>query len=363
MSNLRFTHCLAVTYVFLEDIDLTDELDRMCKQDNPCSGCSVGNCKKTTAVKHVAYYYVLFDTMSGCNSIRCRFDGELNEMEKLIVGIKEQNAKSSCGTDYTGDFLFGYIGYEYRKCTDTAVFKNEIIASIDAGKPVIAEVKSGKGCFHLITGYDGDTLICPDYGSAWDKPTEPPKYDELVTLYITGDKIVPHYSLKDGLERIKKVMEYNINEKFWDEYLVKMGGWGKFVSNDGLDKVNSEELKFRMQRMKDTLSYTWDSHQFRVTFRENIHEKWHREDCYKEMRDPALNELWNNIYKTCGTIVSIGHMSWRVDWSNIDPSNLPDMSMKTCEAIVKFKKTDIKLLSYINQAISLLDSKREIENV
>jgi len=355
MSNLNFINCFTVAYVFLENIDLTDDVET-CNGGKPCNGC--GLCARKTAVQHVAWYYFLFQTMTGCNSIRCRYDGELNEMEKLIVGIKEQNVKSSNGTDYTVDFLFGFAGYEYCKCTDSAMFKGEIIASINAGKPIIAEVKSGKGRFRIITGYDKDVLICPDYGLAWDKPNGPPTYDEIVALYIFGDKIAPRYTLKDGLERIKQVMEYNVNEKFWDEYMIKMGGWGKFVSNDGLDKASPDEIKTRMQRMKDTLAYTWDSHPFRMTFREfcgkYYHESWHRDDCYKEMHNPALTELWKKVYKDCGVIVNIGHLSWRPDLLKIDPSELPDMSVKICEAIVKFKKSDIKLLGYINQAIDIL---------
>jgi len=362
MSNLRFTHCLAVAYVFLENIDLTEEFNAICNPKKPeqgCSGCSVVNCKKATAINHVVSYHCLFDTLSGSNSIRCRYDGELTEMEKLIVGIKEQNAKSSCGTDYTVDFLFGFIGYEYRKCTDKILFKNEIIAAIDAGKPVIAEVKSGKGRFHLITGYDGDVLIYPDYGAAWDKPNSPPAYDDLVGLYVIGEKTTPRYTLKDGLKNIQKVMEYNIKEKFWDEYLIKMGGWGKFISDDGLDKADPDEIRKRMQRMKDTFGYTWDSHQFRITFRDfNLkYEKWHRDDCYKEFRNPDLFEIWEKICKDCAPIVGIGHLSWRPDLLKIEPSELPAMSVKICEAIVKFKKTDVKLLGYINQAIELLDKK------
>lgn len=144
-------------------------------------------------------------------------------------------------------------------------------------------------------------------------------------------------------------MEYNINEKYWDEYLIKMSGWGK---------ANPAEIKKRMQLMKDTLGYTWDSHQFRITFRDfNLkYEKWHRDDCYKECRNPALFELGDKICKDYAAIVSIGHMSWRPDLLKIEPSELPAMSVKICEAIIKFKKTDIKLLGYIKQAIEVLEN-------
>jgi len=34
------------------------------------------------------------------------------------------------------------------------------------------------------------------------------------------------------------------------------------------------------------------------------------------------------------------------------------MSVKICEAIVKFKKTDINLLGYIKQAIDILENEK-----
>jgi len=158
-------------------------------------------------------------------------------MQKMISGSNaECNPPHNidCGSDFTVDFLFGYAGYEYRKCTDAATFKKEIVASIDAGKPVIVRVKSGSPRSHVITGYDGDALMCPDYCNVMfvpgkgnvlaDKPEEPPTYSELDVVYIVGNKITPRYTVKDGLHNIRRVMECNISEGVWDGYLKKMGG-------------------------------------------------------------------------------------------------------------------------------------------
>ena len=75
-------------------------------------------------------YAFLFETMSGKSSLRLRYDGEQTAMQRQINNL-----------DYTADFLFGFTGYEYRVCSDYNAFKDEIAASIDAGKPVIASTK------------------------------------------------------------------------------------------------------------------------------------------------------------------------------------------------------------------------------
>jgi hypothetical protein len=138
-------------------------------------------------------YFMLFDTMCGSAALRRRFDGEPTEMQKTI-------GDRVCGTDYTVDFLFGFAGHEYRKSTDTAKFKDEVITSIDAGRPIIAKVKSNiSGLFRVITGYDGNKLLCPDYKNAGNPPKKAPRYDELEALYIIGKKIKPRYVLKDSL--------------------------------------------------------------------------------------------------------------------------------------------------------------------
>jgi len=166
-------------------------------------------------------YFRLFHTMCGHSSLRRRFDGEPTRMQELIGDC--ETVGYSCGTDYTVDFLFGFCGYEYRKCTNAISFKNEITASIDKGRPVIAMAKTGNGRFRVITGYDGDALIDPDYGNVQDKPHNALTYDEIESLYIFGDKIAPRYTLKDGLERIWQVMEYNIKDNIWDDCIKKNG--------------------------------------------------------------------------------------------------------------------------------------------
>ena len=99
----------------------------------------------------------------------------------------------------------------------------------------------------VITGYDGETLSIPRtviYENPWNNPTLAPEktlvYDDLELLYVFGEKTARRYNLLDGLNNIRRVMEYNNNEKLWDEYLAKLGGCEGFASDDGLTKANPD---------------------------------------------------------------------------------------------------------------------------
>jgi hypothetical protein len=331
----------------VEKLDISGIKDYPCpprKGSAPCHGCGnirKGKCEHAELNK-VSPYHMMLVTMSGSCSLRRRYDGEPTEMEKLIDSI-----------EYTADFYFGFTGYDYRKSSDNAVFKDEIVASINAGKPVITEVtevNSAETRFHLITGFDGDTLECPSddyfYKQAW--PNGAPAYDEIVTLYILGDRIAPRYTLIDGLKNIRKSIEYTVNEKLWNDYLVKMGGWDDYLSDDGLDKADMEEKKERMKRMLDTIRYSMNAHCVQKAF-QDIHIR------HEEMRNPKLSGLWeaiksNSFYMGHGIENKID----RINWDTIKPSTFKGISREICEGIVKFKEADIKLLDYLNQAIEIL---------
>ena len=288
----------------------------------------------------------MFDTLSGSISMRCRFDGKQTKMQKQMIGEDE-----SYGTDDTVDFLFGFTGYGYHKCTDPAAFKDEIMASIDAGKPVLAKIKSGSGRFHVITGYDGEALISPhDYWLSRARPG-PPAYDELVALYIFGGKITPRYTLKDGLERICRVREANINEKVWDDYLAKMGGWDIYPTVDGLDQADMDEVKRRMERMADTIWYILP-HSLQITL---------RDCCYEEMQNLALKGIWEKI-KTLTHYIDSEELAGKlggIEWSAITPAGLRDISAEICQMIAKFKDDDLKLVVLCKQAIGILKKRQE----
>ncbi|MCL2700249.1 MAG: hypothetical protein FWE88_00995 [Phycisphaerae bacterium] len=256
-----FINCFASTYMFLENKAVGGS-DYVCRQldGESCNSCGLCGKGGGTPISRQEKFFFLFDTVCGRSSLRWRFDGKPTAMQKMICEIDFYDG----GTEKNIDFLFGFAGWEFRTLTDPAAFKTAIIASIDAGKPVMAKVKIGGGRFRVIIGYDDDALICPDFTNAQQKPEGAPAYDELDVLYIVGNKIAPRYTLIDGLKRIRQVMEYNASEKLWDGYMEKMG----LYTNDSLGKVSLEEKKARMKRVAETMWHTFNCHNFAEVFRE-----------------------------------------------------------------------------------------------
>ena len=161
-SNLwchSFPNCFAGVYVYLEKI--FGDMPKKCGGgETMCFGCA---CPSNPDPQSA--YFVIFDTMCGRSALHLRFDEKPTEMMALIGdGDGTGGWSGKCGTDNTVDFLFGFAGYEYRKITDAAMFKDEIVTLIDAGKPVIAELV-GDGSFCVISGYEGDTPISSYYST------------------------------------------------------------------------------------------------------------------------------------------------------------------------------------------------------
>ena len=373
LEGQNFIQCFASAYMFLEAT--TDPAAIFYDPDvgGHCFGCGSGgelhHCKKDkTAAKRCAFFF-LFNTMCGNSSIRRRFNGTPTEMQKMIGGDDQ-----GCGSDFTVDFLFGYAGYEYRKCTDAASFKAEIIAAIDAGRPVIAKTK--QKCpdfhktveipvFHVITGYDGDALTVPHtiyYDNPWANPTLKPEripgYDDLEVLYIFGKKTTRRHTLKDGLNNIRRVMEYNIKEGLWDEYLTKLGGCDKFPSDDGLDKAGPDERQARAKHLAETNLYMYNFCSFGGAL--NCDSKLPNHDLHKELFSPALSEVWSGINETHWAIVDAGHKTGKLNWEQIwlidDPAKISALSTEICEAIVTARTADIEVLEIIKQAINVLNN-------
>lgn len=359
LEGNTFIQRFASAYMFIEAATNPEEMYYDPDVGGQCFGCGSGgekhSCKKDkTAAKRCGFFF-LFNTMCGNSSVRRRFDGTLTEMQELI------DESHGCASEFTVDFLFGYTGYSYRKCTDTSAFKNEIIASINAGKPVIAQTKSNG--FQFITGYDDDALIIPPF-VGYDFSTNPPaerwektpEYKELSVLYIFGDKTTRRYTLKEGLNNIRRVMECNINEGLWDEYLKKLGGWGKFPSDDGLDQASADEKKARAQHLAKTNVYMYNFCSFGGAF---CCEKLPDHYLHKELFRPDLAELWNKIDGSHWAIVDAGHKTGMLNreqiWLIEDPAKLSAISIEVCQAITMAQEADRKMLELIKQAIELTD--------
>ena len=367
LEGNNFIQRFASAYMFLEAKTNPEAIFYDPEIGGQCFGCGSGgekhSCKKDKAAAKRCAFFFIFNTMCGNSAIRRRFDGTPTEMQKLIGDTVDEGR--GCGSDFTTDFLFGYTGYQYHKCTDTARFKDEITASINAGKPVIAKVKSGNPRFHLITGYDGGDLIIPEfifYDFSTNPPTEKsekaPAYDDLEVLYLFGEKTTRRYTLKDALNNIRRVMEYNINSGLWDEYLVKLGGCDKFPSDDGLDKAEPDERKFRAQNLAETNMYMYNFCSFGGAFGS---EKLPDHYLHKELFEPALAELWGNINDSHWAIVDAGHITGKLHreqiWLIDDPAKISGLSEEICREILKAKNADISMLGIINQAAEILEKK------
>jgi hypothetical protein len=326
--NTDFINCFASVYLFLEKVNCGKNY--RCNNDNKvCDGC--GCCDRPNEQARV---YFLFSAMSGRSATRDRCDGQLSKSVKLV-------AADDSGTDYTVDFLFGFAGYEYRKCSDKTKFKDEITASIDAGKPVIAQVRSKVGRFRVIIGYDGDVLINPDYAHARDIPESALLYEEIEKLYIIGDKVSARFTLKDGLERIKYVMESHTDEALWDEHI---------NSYEELDNLDPEEIKARLKYLIKMTCQPWNCHDFKAAFR----------NCYdEEMRNPVFSALWERICELCDSTFSccldISKIKYSNGWyEDNNPAAALEAKTTMCVTIEKIKENDLEILEIIKQALEIV---------
>ena len=326
--------CLASVYVHLEKLAGSDDYDCEQKRGQPCNGC--GNCADSTE-KVLEKVYFLFDTMSGRSSLRNRYDGAKTEIDTAI--------DDGGGSDDTVEFLLGFAGYEYHKITLPSEFKEAIVASIDAEKPVIAKVKDGRARFRVITGYDGNAIIEADYAGAQRKP-QPTSYDEIDALYVLCAKVKPLYTLIDGLKRIRRVMEYNIAEKLWDSYTAKIG----WYDNGGLADTDLDEKKARMKRISDTMWYTFNCHNFAEVFRYCY---------YEELTDPAVRDLWYPIGPTYGYTHDLAwaliDIENQIDWTKL--MYTPGMGEMVQLTLYKIREHDAKVLEIIKGAIDILEPK------
>lgn len=339
-----FINCFTSVYIYLENISHKYRDGDLCGKSG-CENC--GYCGNDGG------YFFLFDTMCGRSALRCRFDGEPTEMQKMIGETDFYDG----GADNNVEFLFGFAGYEYSKLTTNDEFKSAVTASIDAGKPVIAKVKTGGGRFRVITGYDGDTLICPSFANAQNPPKDAPAYDELENLYIIGDKIAPRYMLADGLKRIRQIMEYNINEKLWDGYIEKMG----LYTADSLNSCSIDEKKARMKRVADTMWHIFNCHNFAEVFRKYLgNGNASLYDSIGDMKKLRAPEFQRLLGKISGPCCGYTHdLAWALigleecaDWTKHAAGYFGEMVELTLDRIAK---NDAETLDAIKKAIDILE--------
>ncbi|MCL2641472.1 MAG: hypothetical protein FWD53_11540 [Phycisphaerales bacterium] len=347
-GDMDFITCFTSAVVFLETGGKLDGEGAPCKHHKVCIGCSV-HCNDSPASKLARWFY-LFQAMSGASCIRRRYDGKPSEMQRLIgdcdgLGI---------GNDDTADFMFGFAGYDFRKLTDPAGFKAAIIASIDAGKPVLAKVKTN---FRVLTGYNGDTLVSPDHVNTFSKAKVKgvSEYGEIEWLYIFGEKITPRYTLRDGLERIKHMFELNEKEKIWDDYSAQMHKDFFDRKDEEYTALSPNDRRACMKNLKAAALIEWCTHGLGQAFAGRQHE---------EIRNPALFEIWGKLDKLTGRMNCIGHAVYHLD-SKLNYSEINHHADRVgigdvlrFGIIERYKAGDAELLDLIKQAIGILNKSQ-----
>jgi len=343
-SNLMgrsFPNCFAGVYVYLENIFA--ELPKKCGK-KMCFGCACSRDPQSA-------YFAIFDTMCGKSSLYWRFDGVMTDMAALIGDNSSAgNWSGKCGTDYTVDFLFGFAGYEYKKITDIAMFKKEIITAIDSGKPVLVDLATDDKSFAVITGYDGNTFISSYYYTDQGKDTQEKltttlSCDEIKTTYTIGNKVTPRYTLKDGLERIKQVIESTFNEKVWDDGIEQVNTMFVNPTDEDLGKMNADDLNALKKRITETLTNQFHCHIFSSAL--NNLPKFYDIEQYSEL--PKLLEK----LRKCIAPLS----KYAFNRGDVLGVGLPqaDFGKKIVSAIADIKKTHSKMLELVKKSIMFLE--------
>lgn len=298
-ASTTFINCFTSVYLYLQKRTNEAAAATFCNQweNGQCNGC--GHCDTKPSALQEKFFF-LFDTMCGRSSLRCRFDGTPTKMDKLIG----ENRFNADGAENNIDFLFGFAGYDYRIVTDGAAFRDAIAVSIKNNKPVLAKLKNNKVPFAVITGFDGNEIICPDFKCAQESPDPAVAYDGLEALYTVAEEIVPKYSLIDGLKRIEYVMDACITENIWDEYAKKLGTYGP----DSLGEDQPEGRKKRMQRLAAAMWHTFNCHNFAEVFRQYASQSTQK-DIYNKIND--VQKLGNPEF---GDILHT--ISWRYGYTH-----------------------------------------------
>ncbi|MHC1693857.1 MAG: hypothetical protein AB9835_00975 [Eubacteriales bacterium] len=328
-TGLDFVNCFASLYMFLEDIKCREDYDCPAREGKGCTGC--GSCNDSPSKRQEDIFF-FFGTMSGETSLRQDYDKGNTEIYGEIVGSDSQVR-----------FVTGLTGWEYEKQADNIL--EGVIKSIDAGIPVLAKLKDGKnGLFRVINGYDGDALVIPDPKGAQRAPDRAPVADEVESLYIIIGKKAPKYTLRDGLSRIRYVMEHNRDTGYWDTYISKFKYW-----DEKLSEADFEELKRRFKRVCDTAWHTFDCHNFAETFRHRI---------WEGMKDTRYDEPFRVIDAAYDLTHTRG---WQLialndcrDWSSRRYNEL-EWGMCECvrSCLESYKKNDEDVLAAVIRAMEV----------
>jgi hypothetical protein len=236
------------------------------------------------------------------------------------------------------------------------MFKDAITASIDSDKPALAEL-AGDGAFCVITGYDGDTPVSSYYATdqgdnTQEKRTVTLSCDAIKTIYIIGNKATPRYTLKDGLERIKRVFENSISDKIWDDGIEEINNMIINPTDDEFGKTNPDDLNALRNRITKTITNQFNSHTFDAAF-------CHMPRIYDKERYPVLLDLWGKLDGCQMRLGNYAHAAGHFNGIDISGIGLfrTGMGKMFVSAIEDIKNIHLEMLEIVNQAIKILENK------
>ena len=238
-GGLGFANCYAAVYMYLQGM-AGESVVCGAKEGKGCNDC--GNCSDTLNN--------LFITIAGQWTTRQSWSGEKTDIQNMYDGAF---GSGNNPTDKLVDFIIGFTGYDYKKVNKN--FKENVAASIDGGRPVIAELKDdrlscdfGKG-YRILIGYEDDLLFEPDYKPAAGL-TDTIHYDDIECLYAFGESVPQKYTFLDFLKVIEKAMDSDFAEGIWYDFIQKFDYEG-----GKLWEVNAAEIKSRFKRLGDVMGW------------------------------------------------------------------------------------------------------------
>ncbi len=332
-AKLNFVNCFSSAYMFCEGMKGEDDYDCKKRRGEACDGC--GRCRKSSfGLQEDVFFW--FDTLCGRSSLRQNFEGTPTEMQSRLG----ETAESGMGERETVDFLFGLAGYEYKEITEPREFESAVRDFIDAGRPLIADTGDGEGRFRVISGYESDTPVCPDFQKAQKPPEKPLAYADIRRLFAFVKKIDARYGLKDGLKRVVSVMEYNESAGLWKEFEDRLGWYGE----KGMRGLSPEQMKERMKRVNDAMWHTFNSHNFAEVFRDRT---------FKETQSGEYDRLCAVVAPTYGYTHDL---AWaliglyeQLDWSKFYAFGIAEMVQL---ALSQIHKNDVRVLGEIKSIIA-----------
>jgi len=257
-SGLGFHNCYTSVYLFLQGA-AADKTEYYCRamEGKGCNDC--GNCAGSLAAMSETLNNLFAVMTIGHSVTRSSWSGEKTRIQTEIY-----NEYGDFGnvTDKLVDFVIGFTGYEYKKINEG--FKESVTAAIDAGKPVLAKVikdESSEGPFRVIMGYDGDTLVEPNYMPVADLKA-PTAYDNIEFLYVFGEKIPQKYTFLDVLKHVERIMDSDFSEGIWYDFAYKFDYEG-----EKLWDATAGEMKKRFKRLGDVADWlSCMSHAMQIAF-------------------------------------------------------------------------------------------------